>query len=184
MLRYFLNRTITAFERRWNYDASYMRELLALSPWVFIKFGLVTSLGRRREAPAAAMAAVGLVGTLTEDCGPCTQISVDLALAHGLPAATLQAILAGDMAGMGADAALGYAFARASLARNLEEADTARDEVLRRWGQAGLTALSLTLMASRTYPTLKYALGHGRACSRVVVSGAPAPVRRPEVLAA
>ena len=184
MLRYVLNRTITAFERRWNYDASYMRELIALSPWAFIKFGLVTSLGRRREAPASAMAAVGLVGTLTEDCGPCVQISVDLALAAGVPAAILQAILAGDVAAMGPDAALGYDFARASLARNLEEADVARDEVVRRWGQKGLTALALTLMASRTYPTLKYALGHGRACSRVQVAGAPAPHHRPEVLAA
>jgi hypothetical protein len=184
MLRYFLNRTITAFERRWNYDASYMRELLAFSPWAFIKFGLVTSLGRGPEAPPAAVAAVGLVGTLTEDCGPCVQIGVDMALAHGLPRETLQAILAGDVAAMGPDAALGYAFARASLARNLEEADTAREEIIRRWGQRGLTALSLTLMTSRTYPTLKYALGHGRACSRVEVAGAPAPVHRPEVLAA
>jgi len=184
MLRFFLNRTITAFERRWTYDASYMRELLALSPWAFIQFGLVTALGRRREAPPAAMAAVGLVGTLAEDCGPCVQISVDMALAHGVPAAVLQAILAGDVAAMGPDAALGYAFARASLARNLEEADTAREAVIRRWGQRGLTALALALMASRTYPTLKYALGHGRSCSRVEVAGAAAPVHRPRVLAA
>ena len=184
MLRFLLSRYITRFERQWAYDASYMRELLDLSPWTFIKFGLVTSLGHRTDAPPAAVAAAGLVGTLTEDCGPCTQISVDLALAHGLPAATLQAILAGDEAAMGPDAALGYAFAKASLARDLEEADRLRDEVIRRWGRKGLTNLGLILMASRTYPTLKYALGHGRACSRVEVAGAPAPVHRPQVLAA
>lgn len=184
MLRYFLTRYIARFERQWNYDASYMRALIELSPWAFIKFALVSSLGHGPEAPAAALAAAGLVGTLTEDCGPCTQISVDLALARGLAPATLQAILAGDMAAMGPDAALGYAFAKASLARDLEEADRLRDEVTRRWGKKGLTNLALVLMASRTYPTLKYALGHGRACSRVEVAGAPAPVHRPEVLAA
>lgn len=184
MLRYLLNRTITTFERRWNYDASYMRDLVELSPWAFIKFGLVTSLGQCREAPPAAVAAAGIVGTLTEDCGPCTQISVDLALAHGLPAATLQAILAGDLVAMGPDAALGYRFARASLARDLEEADAMRDEVICRWGKRAVTALGLTLMASRTYPTLKYATGHGRACSRVEVAGAPTPVHHPEAVAA
>lgn len=184
MLRYFLSRTIDGFERQWGYDASYMRELLDYSPWAFIKFGLVTSLGRGPEAPPAAVAAAGLVGTLTEDCGPCTQISVDMAVAHGLPPAILQAILAGDTVGMGPDAALGYAFAKASLARDLEESDRLRDEVIRRWGKKGLTNLALILMTSRTYPTLKYALGHGRACSKVVVAGVAAPVHRPEALAA
>jgi hypothetical protein len=184
MLRQLLSHVITTFERRWTYDASYMRELLDLSPWAFIKFGLVTSLGHRREAPLAAVSATALVGTLTEDCGPCTQILIDLGLAQGLPAATLRAILAGDVAAMGPDAALGYAFARASLARNEEAADAVREEVIRRWGRKAATALGLALMTSRTYPTLKYALGHGRACSRVEVAGAAAPVHRPEAAAA
>ena len=35
------------------------------------------------------------------------------------------------------------------------------------------------------YPTLKYALGHGKACSQVtVVGGEPAPFERPLELAA
>ena len=184
MLRYLLSRSLERFERQWNYDAGYMRELLALSPWAFIKFGLATSLSRRTEAPMAAMAATGLVGTLAEDCGPCVQIGVDMAVAHGLPPAILAAILAGDEAAMGPDAALGYRFARASLARDLEAGDAARAEVARRWGAKAVTALGLMLMTSRMYPTLKYATGHGRACSRVVVAGVAAPVRKPEPIAA
>ena len=72
MLKAVLRRYIRRFEVRWSYDASYFRDLLDLGSWTFIGFGLATSLGRRPEAPAAAMAAVGLVGTMTEDCGPCT----------------------------------------------------------------------------------------------------------------
>ena len=110
MLRYILNRIITRFERRWSYDAGYMRELVALSPWAFIKFSLVTSLGRGPEAPPAALAAAGLVGTLTEDCGgPAPRSLLDLALAHGLAPATVQAILVGDAAAMGAGRGPGYA---------------------------------------------------------------------------
>jgi hypothetical protein len=184
MLRYILSRSLSRMERQWNYDASYMRELLALSPWAFIKFGLATSLGRRTEAPLAAMAAAGLVGTLTEDCGPCVQIGVDMSVAHGVPPRVLQGILAGDEAAMGPDAALGYRFARASLARDLEASDAAREEVVRRWGPKAVIALALALMSARMYPTLKYATGHGRACSRVVVAGVAAPVHRPEAMAA
>ena len=80
MLKAVLRRYIRRFEVRWSYDASYFRDLLDLGSWTFIGFGLATSLGRRPEAPAAAMAAVGLVGTMTEDCVPCTQIQFDKSL--------------------------------------------------------------------------------------------------------
>ena len=135
MLKAILRRTIARFERTWSYDASYMRDLLDLSSTAFIQFGMVTALGRRREAPAVALAAAGIVGTLAEDCGPCTQIGVDIATKAGVDPAILRAILAGDEAGMGPDAALAYRFAHASLAREVERADPLRDEIVRRWGQ-------------------------------------------------
>jgi len=84
---------------------------------------------------------------------------------------------------MGENAALSYRFARASLERRLEEADALRDEVVRRWGRKGLVALALALTTARMYPTLKYALGHGKACSRVTVAGDPAPFHPPLAVA-
>jgi hypothetical protein len=179
MLRALFDRYLTGMERTWNYDASYMREVLATNPWTFLKFAVVTMLVPRRDAPGEALAAAGLVGTLTEDCGPCTQISVDMAARGGVKPEILRAILAGDEAAMGATATLAYRFARASLERRLEEADALRDEVVRRWGQKGLVAISLALTTARMYPTLKYAMGHGRACSRVTVAGDPAPFHAP-----
>jgi hypothetical protein len=131
-----------------------------------------------KAAPAAAIAAAKLVGTLAEDCGPCTQIVVDMAAADGVDPAVLRALLAGDEAAMGPDAALAWRFARASLAHDLDAADPLRDEVVRRWGPAGLAALSLSLTTGRMYPTLKYALGYGKACSKITVAGAAAPVVR------
>lgn len=185
MIRAFLHRQLTAFERAMNYDASYMHQLLDDGgAWTFFKFSLLPSLGRGRSAPREALAAAGIVGTLAEDCGPCTQIGVDLAAQSGVSADVLRAILAGDEAAMGETAALGYRFAKAVLARDLERADWQRDEIVRRWGKAALIDLGLSLTTSRMYPTLKYALGHGKACSRVTVAGAPAPFHRPEALAA
>jgi hypothetical protein len=179
MLRALLGRTITTMERTWNYDASYLRAVLAASPASFLRFGFVTGLVDRKAAPAAALAAAGIVGTLAEDCGPCTQIGVDTASAGGVKPAVLRAILAGDETMMGADAALAYRFAKASLERRLEEADALRDEVVRRWGQKGLVALGMALTTARMYPTLKYALGYGKACSKVVVAGEAAPFHQP-----
>jgi hypothetical protein len=184
MLKAILSRTISKFERTWNYDASYMRDLLNLGSAPFIQFGMVASLGHRREVPAAAMAAAGIVGTLAEDCGPCTQIGVDIATKGGVEPEILRAILAGDQDAMGPDAALAYRFAHASLERDMARADPLRDEIIARWGDKALVAIGLALTTARMYPTLKYALGHGRTCSKVVVAGAPAPFQRLEPLAA
>lgn len=176
MLKAFLTRQIDTFERTWGYDASYMRHVLRASPMSFLKFSVVTGMVDRKAVPAAALAAAGVAGTLAEDCGPCTQISVDMAAAGGVKPEVLRAILAGDEPAMGADAALAWRFARASLARDLEAADPLREEVVRRWGDRGLVALSLALTTARMYPTLKYALGYGKACSKVVVAGVATPV--------
>jgi hypothetical protein len=101
MLKALLRRQIDRMERQFDYDASYMRRVLAASPASFLKFGFVTRLVDRKAAPAEALAAAGIAGTLAEDCGPCTQISVDMAAANGVGPRILRAILAGDEAGMG-----------------------------------------------------------------------------------
>src|SRR5436190_19543322 len=171
MLKAIFSHIIDGFERQWGYDASYMRHLLRASTASFWKFSLVTGVVDRKAAPAEALAAAGIVGTISEDCGPCTQISVDMATAGGVKPEILRAILAGDEAAMGETAALAWRFARASLARDLEAVDPLRDEIVRRWGDQALVALSLTLMTARMYPTLKYALGYGKSCSKVLVAG-------------
>jgi hypothetical protein len=175
MLKALLGRQIDKMERQFDYDASYMRRLLAASPASFLKFGFVTRLVDRKAAPAEALAAAGIAGTLAEDCGPCTQISVDIAAANGVGPGVLRAILAGDEGAMGEAAALGWRFARASLARDMTVADPLRDEIVRRWGDKGLVAISLSITTARMYPTLKYALGYGSTCSRVTVAGELAP---------
>lgn len=178
MLKFFLSRWLDRFETTFGYDASYMRHVLRTNPWSLLKFGLGTSALDRKAAPPEAVVAASLYGTLQEDCGPCVQVGADIAAANGVDPKVLRAIIAGDEAAMGEAAALGYRFARASLARDMEACDPLRDEIVRRWGDEALVAISLGMVASRMYPTLKYALGYGKACSRVKVGGETvAPVR-------
>ena len=171
------------FELRWGYDASYMRHVLRANPVSFLKFAVVTGVADRRAAPPEALAAALLAGVLAEDCGPCAQLAVDIATADGVPPQVLHGILAGDQAAMGEAAAVTWRFAQASLAHDLEAGEAARAAVAARWGDAGLVALSLTLMTGRMYPTLKYALGHGVACSKVQVAGETARFARPAIAA-
>lgn len=183
MLKAILLRMIDRFERTWGYDASYMRALASAAPRSYLKFAKIMALVDRKAAPAEALAAAGIVGTLAEDCGPCVQISTDIAAASGVAPEVLRAILAGDETGMGEAAALTWRFARASLARDMAAADPLRDEIVARWGEAGLAAIALQITTARMYPTLKYALGYGKACSKVVVAGVAAPVAYPQLAA-
>ncbi|MEW6437297.1 MAG: hypothetical protein AB1508_09015 [Pseudomonadota bacterium] len=178
MIRWFMRRWIDTFERDWNYDASYLRDVLSADPQALRLFSKVQGLGRYcKDVPRDAFCAAGIVGTMSEDCGPCTQLGIDMAERSGVDPAVLKAILARDFSAMPADVALAVRFADASL-RRTSEADALRDEVVRRFGKRGLVSLAFVMTASRLYPTLKYALGHGRACTRLTVGGQTQPVLR------
>ena len=178
MLKWFLRRQVAAFERTWNYDASYIREIIDVDPRAMMAFGKVQGLSRyRKDVPLAAYCAAGLIAVMAEDCGPCTQLGIDMAQRQGVDPAILRAIVARDYVAMPEDVALAARFTEASL-HHAPEADDLREEILLRWGKRGLISLAFAMLSARTYPTLKYALGHGRACTRVVIGGETRPVRR------
>jgi len=171
VLKAILKAAVGRFEKRYDYDVSYMRELIDTDPAAFFAFSGVEKPAGYNKAPKEALAAAKLVATLQEDCGPCTQIVVSLAEEQGVAPAVLKGVLTGDEAAMGPDAALAWKFARASLARDMELADPLRDEIVRRWGKKGLAAIALAIASSRVFPSVKYALGYGKTCSKVQVKG-------------
>lgn len=180
MLKSFLRRQLGKMETRYGYDAGYLRYMLDASPSTALKFAVVTQMVDDKAAPTEAVAAAKLAGTLVEDCGPCTQLVTDMALEAGARPAVIKAILAGDTNAMGEDAGLAWRLCQASLARDMFTADPLREEIVRRWGEAGLTTIALSLTVGRMYPTLKYALGYGKACSKVMVAGEAAhPLHAP-----
>jgi len=178
LLRWFLQRQIAAFERTWNYDASYLHDLVDADPRAMLAFGKLQALGRYRGGvPITAHIAAGLVAVMAEDCGPCTQLGIIMAEREGVDPAVLRAIVKRDFVAMPAEAVLAVRFAEATL-RHAREADELREEVVLQFGRRGLVALSFAMLAARMYPTLKYALGHGRACTRLAIGGETVPVLR------
>ena len=176
MLTWLMKRRLDAFERGTGYDVSYVREMLDADVKAVIALFKVQGFSRyRKDVPRDAWYAAGLVGALAEDCGPCTQLGVTMAEREGVNPDTLRAIVAGDLRAMPDDVVLAYRFAKASLAHDAA-ADELRDEIVKRWGQRGLISLAFALASSRVFPTVKYALGHGKACTRLTVSGKPLPV--------
>ena len=179
MVRWLLLRMVSRFERKWNYDASYLREMIEASPraaWLFLR--AATRLENyRRDVPIEALVAAGLTAVRSEDCGPCTQLCTAMAERQGVRPEILRAILTDDVAAMPDNAALAWRFTRAILAHDAT-ADDYRAVILERWGPRAVVTLAFAITTARIYPTVKYAMGHGKACTRVVVGGAPLAIDR------
>ena len=173
MIKWALRRAIGKFERTWNYDAAYMRDLIDISPRAAWLFSRAAALGQfRRDIAIEPWFAAGITAVRHEDCGPCTQLGVTMAERAGVSPAILRAVLAGDPGAMPADVALVWKFTLATLAHDAA-ADEYREAIVERWGRRALVSLAFAITASRIYPTVKYALGHGKACTRIVVGGTP-----------
>jgi hypothetical protein len=176
MLRWFFHRQINAFEQAWNYDAAYLHELIDIDPRALATFWKVQGLSKyRKGVPLAPYCAAGIVAVVSEDCGPCTQLTIEMAERGGVDPAILRAVVARDYQKMPYEVALAVRFTEATL-RHAPQADDLRDEVVRQWGERGLVSLSFAMLAARMYPTLKYALGHGKACTRLTIGGTLQPV--------
>ena len=178
MLKWLIKNRMAAFEKRFGYDMTYARELLATDTSAFFALAKIGKLSNyRRDAPKELYWSAKLAAVLSEDCGPCTQLVASMAIADGVDGKALASVIANDRTAMTEQVALAVDFTRASIAHDIA-ADELRDKIVATWGQRALISLAFAITSARIYPTLKYALGHGKACQRVVIDGKPVPVSR------
>lgn len=171
MLTSFFRKRIEAMERTMGHDLTYLKDVLTADPKALLRFAKIHDISEYRQGvPPSVHYAVKLVSTLAEDCGPCAQVVVDLAVRDGVAPAILQAIVQGSDERLPRAELLGVKFARACLARD-PSADALREQVVQQWGKRGLISLGYAMIAARAYPTLKYALGYGQSCTRLTVDG-------------
>jgi hypothetical protein len=171
MRSWIARRMLRAYGKRYGYDVSYLEMMLDDSPAAFFKFAPIMKASAHREAvPVDAAFAAKMVGALAEDCGPCTQLVVDMALEAGMPRDQVEAVLRRDPRAMNEATTLGFRFADA-VVRKAAEDDEFRDVVRAQWGQKGVIDLTLALQMGRMFPMLKASLGYAKECRRVTVDG-------------
>jgi hypothetical protein len=171
MRSWIARRMLRTFATRYGYDVSYLEMLLNESPSAFFKFApLMKASAHREVAPVEASFVAKITGALAEDCGPCTQLVVDMALEAGMPKDQIEAVLRRDPRAMSDTTRLAFRFADAVVRRATEE-DEFRDAVRAQWGQKGVIDLTLALQMGRMFPMIKAGLGYARECRRVTVDG-------------
>jgi hypothetical protein len=171
MRSFFARRVLRAFSKRYHYDVSYLSYMLKESPRAFFKFARLAKASSHREAvPIEASFAAKISGAMAEDCGPCAQLAVDMALEAGMAQDQIEAVVRRDANAMNVDTALGFGFAQTVLHRS-DDRDRQREAVRERWGDKGVIDLAMALQMGRLFPMMKLALGYARECRRVSVDG-------------
>jgi len=162
---------LRAYSKRYGYDTSYLEMMLEQSPRAFFKFASVAKAAAHRELiPVEMSFAAKLAGAMAEDCGPCTQLCVDMALEAGMAKDQIEAVLRRDVRAMTASVALAFEFADA-VAHHSPEDEAYRQAVRVRWGEKGVIDLTMALQIGRLFPMIKLALGYAKECRRVIVAG-------------
>lgn len=171
MRSWIARRLLRKYGNRYGYDVSYLLMMLNLSPAAFFKFAPVMKAASHREvAPVEAIYAAKIVGALAEDCGPCTQLVVDMALEAGMARDQIEAVLRRDPRAMNDSTTLGFRFADAIVRRSGDD-DEFRDAIRAQWGDKGVIDLTLSLQLGRMFPMVKAGLGFAKECRRVTVDG-------------
>ncbi|MCA8900663.1 MAG: hypothetical protein KDA53_05375 [Hyphomonas sp.] len=171
MIRAFLHSFARKMSRRYNYDTTYMHEIIEASPGAAIALGRLPGFYKYRGPKAGITVWIGalLASTLEGDCGPCAQLVVDMALEKGADAGVLQACAEGrpeDAGAMG----LGFRYARAAISGDLDVDALAR-EIEGEFGRKALISCAYAAASGRIYPVIKRGLGHGKACQRLDFAG-------------
>jgi alkylhydroperoxidase family enzyme len=168
MIGWIANRFIDGFAKRYDFDASYMRAMVRDAPEAFFKFARVADASQHRKAaPVDAIFAAKLVGTVAEDCGPCTQLVVNMAREAGMAEDQIAAVLERNEEAMERDTALGFRLANIIVHHG--EDDPARDAVRSAWGERGVIEISLAVALTRVFPMMKAGMGYHQECRRVRV---------------
>jgi hypothetical protein len=177
MFKQFLHRRIAALERAFGYDATYLHDVTDASTSAFVKFVMFQWMSSHRDRiPRDAWFAARIAVALSEDCGPCTQLVVNMALRDGMKPNAVASLLRGDLEQAGPDAELGFRYGIA-VANGTDDALRLCENAEARYGKRGLVSLAFAVACSRVYPALKRGLGHGMACSKIVVSDETVTIR-------
>jgi alkylhydroperoxidase family enzyme len=169
MLKILVERMMRKQEAMTGESADFVRDVYNVAPGGFWRFAMFTPMSHYRKVlPREAYAVAKIAAGHSEDCGPCLQTCVNLALADGVSPEIVRAAVTGDTAAMDERTRTAFEFAVAVCARDIRSEEL-RPLIEKWWGKAATVELALVIASSRVFPMLKRALGHGQACLRVTI---------------
>jgi alkylhydroperoxidase family enzyme len=167
MLRWLIHRRLKAEEKKLGESVDYLHHVADVSPAAFLRFASIMPFANSRKVlPKDAWFVAQIVALQHEDCGPCLQITLNLARQAGVDGALLRAVLEDNCHELPAEMVDVVRFTRSVTAEAGD--DVLRETLRKRYGERGLIELSYAIASSRIPPTVKRCLGYAKSCSVVL----------------
>lgn len=155
---------IDSFENHYAYDCTYIRQLSDNSNEAykaFVEFLPMGQVGSSLEKEVLWTAKISAM--LTEDCGACVQLNINMALEAGLSKELVQKIVL-NADTLNDDLHRVFDFAKA-IASNQSDHEEKQKKILELLKPEQLAELSVAIASTKVYPTIKRALGQFKSCS-------------------
>lgn len=164
MLKQYLHKSTSDFEKKYDYDAGYMHQIIDTGLGAGMRLGLLPMLSQFRGPKEGwpVWAGAALASTLDGDCGSCVQLTIDQSIEIGVAANHMEQCVKGTPdrhTGVG----LGFLFAQAAI-KGTPEVNALRAQIVARYGENTAVAVSYAAACGRIYPVLKRAMGHNDSC--------------------
>lgn len=157
---------IQGFGRHYDYDVSYLEELLDASPVAFQAFQGAMPMARcQKAAPTELLMIAKIAAMRAQDCGPCTLLSIKMAREQKVSEAIIRGALHAG-AGLSDEQRDVHDYARA-VALNDELPPDLLPRLKARWGMEVIAELAVNILATKLYPTIKRALGRDESCNLI-----------------
>jgi alkylhydroperoxidase family enzyme len=177
MIRWFFRRKLDAEEKKLGESMEYLRHIVDTSPTAFLRFASIMPFANSRKVlPKEAWYVAQIVSLQQEDCGPCLQITVNLAQKDRVDADMIRTVLDGNKSQLSGELADVYNFAQ-SIANSDTNLDALRESLRLRYGDRGLIELAYAIASSRIPPTVKRVLGYAKSCHEVTIKTTATPIQ-------
>ena len=154
---------IKDFEKHYQYDTTYMREMLAASVSMYDKFNNTMPLVSHRELLDVETYMVAKLATMAfEDCGECLQLNIKMVQEQGVSDKVIRGAISGGK-GLSAELKDIHDFAL-MISNNTRDADLVK-LVESRLNKGQLLELGLAVATTKIFPVLKRAVGYAKSCS-------------------
>ena len=159
---------INEFENKYNYDTTYMRELLETSPEGYKKFDKAMPLVSHHQLLGLDEYWIAKLAAMkSEDCGECLQLNVRIALECGVTKDIIKACINGGGA-LSDDHKDVYDFATRISCNTLDD-DKLIERINIRFNKGQLLEFGLCISTAKFFPTTKRALGYTKSCSLIEI---------------
>lgn len=159
---------IDQFESHYQYDGTYMRELLEFTPEGFIKFDHFMPLASHQGTldPETYWIAK-LAAMQVEDCGDCLQLNIRMALENNVSKQVIESVLNGGN-GLASDLRDLYDFAT-HVADHAVIENELMERINASFNKTARLEIALCIATAKVFPTIKRTLGYTKNCRLVEI---------------